>query len=169
MPHKPSFAKLGFTLIELLVVVTIIILLVTIAVPTYNKFVARGRDTKRQANLNIVRSALEQYKSDQNFYPTSLDLSQPLTSNSGNPTASATPKVYLGRIAPDPLASNGLFSLPWYDAKPTSCNNTTVTCTSYCLYASVEDSTLGNSASVSCPDKTSDPGKTAYNYELTPP
>ncbi len=159
----------GFTLIELLVVITIIVLLVSVAVPTYNKFVARGRDTKRQANLNILRSSLEQYKADQNFYPTLVDFSQPLTSNSGNPVQSGTPKVYLGKISPDPFASNGLFSLPAYDAKPGGCNNITAYCTSYCLYASVEDSAIANASITACPDKTADVGKTAYNYELTPP
>ena len=61
--------KSGFTFIELLVVTTIIILLTSIALVSYQAAERRARDDKRQADLEQFRSALEMIRSDVGYYP----------------------------------------------------------------------------------------------------
>ena len=62
----------GFTLIELLVVVTIIGLLTSIGVLSYQSTNQKARDGRRQTELEQIRTALEIYRSDVGTYPTIL-------------------------------------------------------------------------------------------------
>ena len=57
--HKP-----GFTLIEVLVAATIIALLTSIGVVSYQAANRQARDAKRKADLEQIRAALEMYKTD---------------------------------------------------------------------------------------------------------
>jgi len=63
--------KKGFTLIELLVVISIIMILVAIGMTSYQNAQKSGRDGRRKADLKQVQSALEMYRADNNFYPSS--------------------------------------------------------------------------------------------------
>lgn len=61
----------GFTLLELVVVIGIIALLISIATVSYSAAQKRTRDTRRKADLNAMKDALEQYYSATSFvYPT---------------------------------------------------------------------------------------------------
>ncbi len=59
----------GFTLIEILVVMTIISLLASVAAVSYTSVTRSSRDARRQSDLEQVRSALEQYRSNNGMYP----------------------------------------------------------------------------------------------------
>lgn len=62
----------GFTLIELLVVIAIIGILATIIVASFTSAQARGRDTRRKADVDAIKKALELFKNDSTggaFYP----------------------------------------------------------------------------------------------------
>ncbi len=59
----------GFTLIELLVVVTIILVLSGLGLVTYTGTQRKARDSKRKADLEQLRSALEMYRDDEDLYP----------------------------------------------------------------------------------------------------
>lgn len=61
----------AFTLIELLVSVTIIIVLMTIGIISYQQVGYSSRNSRRQADLEIVRQALLLYKQDHGFYSAS--------------------------------------------------------------------------------------------------
>ncbi len=61
--------KKGFSLIELLVVATIIIVLTTIGLVSYQIANVRARDTKRKADLEQIRAALEMYRTENGLYP----------------------------------------------------------------------------------------------------
>ena len=63
----------GFSLIELLVVATVISLLVGIGAVSYGAVTKSSRDAKRKSDLETIRSALEFYRSDTNYYPDDLD------------------------------------------------------------------------------------------------
>lgn len=65
----------GFTLMEMLVVVAIITTLVGIGLNSFSQNIKRARDTKRQAELEQIRGALEMYRSDhlQVGYPANAD------------------------------------------------------------------------------------------------
>ncbi|MBI2327599.1 prepilin-type N-terminal cleavage/methylation domain-containing protein [Candidatus Curtissbacteria bacterium] len=54
----------GFTLIELLVVIAIIGILATIVVASFAGAQARGRDSRRKADLDAVKKALDMAKQD---------------------------------------------------------------------------------------------------------
>lgn len=59
----------GFTLIELLVVATIILVLSSMGLVSYQAAQKKGRDSKRKSDLEQVRAALEMYRSDYGHYP----------------------------------------------------------------------------------------------------
>lgn len=54
----------GFTLIELLVVIAIIGILATIIVASFASAQERGRDSRRKADVDAIKKALELFKSD---------------------------------------------------------------------------------------------------------
>jgi len=59
----------GFTLIELMVVVAIVIILVSIAIPVYAKFVQRARRARVISDFRTIRDSLEAYRTDWGMYP----------------------------------------------------------------------------------------------------
>jgi prepilin-type N-terminal cleavage/methylation domain-containing protein len=61
--------KKGFTLIEVLIVVSIIGILASVVLVGLGEFRKRGRDTRRIADLQQVRNALELYYSKCGIYP----------------------------------------------------------------------------------------------------
>lgn len=61
--------KKGFTLIELLVVAVIIVIIASLVIVALTSARKKSRDTKRVANLDAIRGALEMYKSANGKYP----------------------------------------------------------------------------------------------------
>lgn len=59
----------GFTLIEILIVISIIGVLTGISIFGLKGAREAGRDTRRKADLESIRSALEMYKADNGTYP----------------------------------------------------------------------------------------------------
>lgn len=129
--------KHGFTLIELLVTISIIAIITAIGFVAYSTVSKQGRDAKRQSDLKSIQSALEQYRADQGNYPASLTFGGSLTSGG---------RVYLNVVPTDPTGS------PEY--------NYTVSSSSYCLYANLENST---------PPDTSCTNDSTRNFEVIPP
>lgn len=64
----------GFTLIELIVAITIIAVITALAVVNFGGTNKRARDSRRMADLEKIRIALESYRqqSSTNVYPTSI-------------------------------------------------------------------------------------------------
>lgn len=84
-------AESGFTLIELMVVITIILVLAGIAAGQYQKTVLRAKETKLKSELAVIRRAIQDYTTDKECGPSSLD---DLVSNN-----------YLRMIPPDPITN----------------------------------------------------------------
>jgi len=59
----------GFTLIELLVVIAIIGLLSSIVLASLNTARSKGRDARRESDLQSIQTALELYYLNRNSYP----------------------------------------------------------------------------------------------------
>jgi general secretion pathway protein G len=62
----------GFTLIEILIVVSIIGILVSIAVPIYQKSILRTKESVLRNNLFTIRTVLDEYTYDKQKAPQSL-------------------------------------------------------------------------------------------------
>src|SRR5437016_10231652 len=65
--------KNGFTLIELMVVIAIIAILATLAIPTFNKFIAKSKRTEAIMQLHSLYAAEKIYWAEQGTYSTQLN------------------------------------------------------------------------------------------------
>jgi general secretion pathway protein G len=63
----------GFTLIELLIVVSIVGILATMAVPSYQASVVKAKEAALRQDLFTLRDVLDQHRADQGKYPPSLE------------------------------------------------------------------------------------------------
>lgn len=63
----------GFTLIELMVVISIILILISIAVPIYNQSILRAKEAVLRQDLFAMRSVIDQYTMDKGKAPQSLE------------------------------------------------------------------------------------------------
>ena len=54
----------GFTLIELLIVMSIIVILVSIAIPLYQKAILRSKESVLRNNLFTLRTVIDEYTYD---------------------------------------------------------------------------------------------------------
>jgi general secretion pathway protein G len=68
---KQSSAR-GFTLIEVLIVVSLVVILASIGMSTYNNSVHRTREAVLKEDLFRLRDAIDQFYADRNQYPQSL-------------------------------------------------------------------------------------------------
>lgn len=68
-----SALRRGFTLLELMVVITIILVLVTIAVPSYQQSILLAREAVLRDNLYTLRSLIDQYTLDKKEAPQALE------------------------------------------------------------------------------------------------
>ena len=71
-PMRSGSRRVGFTLIEILIVVSIIGILVSIAVPIYQKSILRTRESVLRNNLYTIRTVLDEYTYDKQKAPQSL-------------------------------------------------------------------------------------------------
>jgi general secretion pathway protein G len=62
----------GFTFVELMVVITIIVILVTMAIPIYTHTLIRSRETVLKNNLFTLRTVIDNYTYDKQKAPQSL-------------------------------------------------------------------------------------------------
>jgi general secretion pathway protein G len=63
----------GFSLLELMIAMFILIILLSVAVPTYQRSVQHARETVLKENLWQMRRAIDQFTSDKGKLPGSID------------------------------------------------------------------------------------------------
>jgi len=83
----------GFTIIELMVVISIILILVSIAVPIYSQSILRAKEAVLRQDLFTMRSAIDQYTMDKGKAPQAL---QDLVQDGG----------YLREVPKDPFTDS---------------------------------------------------------------
>lgn len=97
-PCRPSSGRVldralrGFTLIELMVVMAIISILLTIALPIYQKSIIRAKESVLRNNLFTIRTMIDEYTIDKQKAPETL---QDLVSEG-----------YLRQIPQDPMTNS---------------------------------------------------------------
>ena len=69
----PAIRRRGFTLIEIMIVMTIISILVSIAVPLYQKSIIRAKESVLRNNLFTLRTVIDEYTYDKKKAPQSLE------------------------------------------------------------------------------------------------
>ena len=73
IPSRKTSRSRGFTLIELMIVVSILLILISIAVPQYTASVKRARESVLRQDLFTMRSVISQYTLDKQKMPQSAD------------------------------------------------------------------------------------------------
>ncbi len=102
MPTGKSRRRFGFTLIEMMIVMSIIVILIGIAIPFYQKSLIRAKETVLHSNLVAMRSAIDEYSYDKQKAPQSL---QDLVSDG-----------YLREVPKDPVANSTDWKIIMEDA-----------------------------------------------------
>src|SRR6185295_6502478 len=87
MLNRRRRATRGFSLIELLIVIAIILIIITIAVPKYNRVQMYMRETAAIKPIQTVHQMETQYQSKYNKYATSLAELGPPASGAPRPAA----------------------------------------------------------------------------------
>jgi general secretion pathway protein G len=67
-----GLTRRGFTLIEMMIVMAIIVILIAVAVPFYQKAIIRAKETVLHNNLFAMRSAIDEYTYDKQKAPKAL-------------------------------------------------------------------------------------------------
>jgi general secretion pathway protein G len=70
--RRRRFGPRGFTLIEMMIVMAIIVILIAVAVPFYQKAIIRARESVLHNNLFAMRSAIDEYTFDKQKAPQDL-------------------------------------------------------------------------------------------------
>jgi general secretion pathway protein G len=65
--------EFGFTMVELMIVMAIIVILISIAIPQYQKSIIRAKESVLQNNLHTLREVIDEYTYDKKKAPQSLD------------------------------------------------------------------------------------------------
>jgi len=68
----PSGKRRGFSLVELMIVLTIISIIVSIAVPLYQKSIVRAKESVLRNNLFTLRTVIDEYTYDKAKAPQAL-------------------------------------------------------------------------------------------------
>ncbi len=90
--------KNGFTLVELITVISIIAIIMTVAIFSFNNTREDSRNNKRVLDIKQIQLALEKYYSDNGSYPNELIFGQALVNDNG--------KTYMKNLPTNPMPRN---------------------------------------------------------------
>jgi len=92
----------GFTLIELMIVMSIIVILISVAIPFYQKSIVRAKETVLHNNLSAMRNAIDEYAYDKQKAPQQL--------------TDLVSEGYLRDVPKDPITGNNEWKIIMEDA-----------------------------------------------------
>jgi general secretion pathway protein G len=72
-PTRRQVLKMGFTLIELMIVMAIIAVLMSVALPIYNRSIIRAKESVLKNNLFTMRTVIDEYTYDKQKAPQTLN------------------------------------------------------------------------------------------------
>jgi len=109
MLSRKSGGRSGFTLIELMIVMAIVVILISVAIPFYQKSITRAKESVLQNNLFTMRSAIDEYSYDKQKAPQEL--------------SDLVSEGYLRDVPKDPITGNNEWKVIMEDAS-SSVNST---------------------------------------------
>jgi type IV pilus assembly protein PilA len=182
MLHHKTHPR-GFTLIEIMIAIAIVSVTFGIIINSAASVRKTGRDGQRQADILSIKSALQNFYADQNYFPnnpgsgvtTDISSLNSLTNCTGAPSSPTCTisKTYLPIIPVDPTGIAYKYK-PKLDSTTsstaTTCNSSQNTnqCHYYILCADLEGATPQSSSQNSgCTDATNGFGSN-YNYQANP-
>jgi len=71
--QKPRKRQHGFSLVELMIVMTVLTIIISLAVPIYQRTVLRANESVLKQNLFTLRTVIDEYTYDKQRAPQSLD------------------------------------------------------------------------------------------------
>lgn len=71
-PTRRSALRKGFTLVELMIVMAIVVILMSVAIPYYQKSIIRAKESVLRNNLFTIRTVIDEYSYDKQKAPQSL-------------------------------------------------------------------------------------------------
>lgn len=102
----------GFTLIELLVVIVILGILAAIIVPRITGRVDEARIEATKVQMKAIKDALEQYKLDNGFYPTTEQGLRALVEKPTTPPVPQRWRQYLDKLPKDAWDRDFIYMSP---------------------------------------------------------
>ncbi len=72
IPNTSRRLRRGFTFVELMVVITIIVILISMAIPIYQKSITRAKESVLKTNLTTLRQVIDNYSYDKEKAPQTL-------------------------------------------------------------------------------------------------
>ncbi|MBI2022441.1 hypothetical protein HYS97_01145 [Candidatus Daviesbacteria bacterium] len=152
--NSKIFNRSGFTIIEIIIFLLIITIVFGIIITSSNIIQKNARNAKRQSDLRLLQSALQQYYADKQFYPDgSFNITDSATreltdlSGNGNPEATTPKNVYLRQLPSESTPSQLPYVYVPYKGVPKlesdlggDCDNTTINkCQFYILCVKLEN------------------------------
>ena len=71
--NRPVRGSRGFTLVEMVVVISMILILLSIALPMYNQSIIRAKEAKLHQNLTTLNKVIQEYSLDKKKAPQALE------------------------------------------------------------------------------------------------
>lgn len=71
--QRPRNQQRGFSLVELMIVMTVLTIIISLAVPIYQRTVLRANESVLKQNLFTLRTVIDEYTYDKQRAPQSLD------------------------------------------------------------------------------------------------
>ncbi len=111
---RPRKKNKGFTLIEIMVVVVILGVLAALVIPNIMSRPDQAKGTTAQADIKAISSALELYRLDNGFYPSTEQGLEALVSRPDNDPIPANwnSDGYLKRLPKDPWGHAYQYEIP---------------------------------------------------------
>jgi general secretion pathway protein G len=109
MAQRIRTGRSGFTMIELMIVMTVITILVSVAVPFYQKSILRSKEAVLKNNLFTMRQVIDEYTMDKGKAPQNLE--------------DLVSEGYLRAVPVDPITGSSEWKIIMEDAM-TSVNQT---------------------------------------------
>ena len=92
LPTMSGNRRRGYTLVEIIIVITIISILVSVAVPLYQRSIQRTKESVLRSNLFTLRTVIDEYTYDKQKAPQSLE--------------ELVQEGYLRQVPEDPIAGD---------------------------------------------------------------